>query len=359
MKITDLLDKRSIDLKANPKDKSATLEAAVDLMAKSGKINDIEAYRKLVFDREEESTTGVGEGIAIPHGKGACVKKPGLAAMVIKNGVDFESLDDEPVNILFLIAAPDTKDNVHLDVLSKLSMMLMDEDFRNNLINAKNVDEFIKLIDDADEETESVDDKLSDIKGAKILAVTSCPTGIAHTYMAAEGLTVANTKRNLYYNPILYAYNILDGGIVDSTNIDVMIVEVGERDFLARIDDFRVDKIEKPDLEVPTDDADEGSNVNEWSFLRARDYVIYRLGIRRPVYTATLNQDCFDSKDPRKLYFYYADLEEMSVEEPIKHKIKEVFDLMLNLANEKGIDFLLMIPVDKYDLYQDHIVDNP
>ena len=130
MKITDLLDKRSIDLKANPKDKSATLEAAVDLMAKSGKINDIEAYRKLVFDREEESTTGVGEGIAIPHGKGACVKKPGLAAMVIKNGVDFESLDDEPVNILFLIAAPDTKDNVHLDVLSKLSMMLMDEDFR-------------------------------------------------------------------------------------------------------------------------------------------------------------------------------------------------------------------------------------
>ena len=194
MKITDLLDKRSIDLKANPKDKSATLEAAVDLMAKSGKINDIEAYRKLVFDREEESTTGVGEGIAIPHGKGACVKKPGLAAMVIKNGVDFESLDDEPVNILFLIAAPDTKDNVHLDVLSKLSMMLMDEDFRNNLINAKNVDEFIKLIDDADEETESVDDKLSDIKGAKILAVTSCPTGIAHTYMAAEGLEKAAEK---------------------------------------------------------------------------------------------------------------------------------------------------------------------
>ena len=178
-------------------------------------------------------------------------------------------------------------------------------------------------------------------------------------YMAAEGLTVANTKRNLYDNPILYAYNILDGGIVDSTNIDVMIVEVGERDFLAKIDDFSVDKIEKPDLEVPTDDADEGSNANEWSFLRARDYVIYRLGIRRPVYMATLNQDYFDSKDPRKLYFYYADLEEMSVGEPLKHKIKEVFDLMLNLANEKGIDFLLMIPVDKYDLYQDHIVDNP
>lgn len=178
-------------------------------------------------------------------------------------------------------------------------------------------------------------------------------------YMAAEGLTVANTKRNLYDNPILYAYNILDGGIVDSTNIDVMIVEVGERDFLARIDGFSVDKIAKPDLEVLTDGVDEGSNANEWSFLRARDYVIYRLGIRRPVYTATLNQDCFDSKDPRKLYFYYADLEEMSVEEPIKHKIKEVFDLMLNLANEKGIDFLLMIPVDKYDLYQDHIVDNP
>ena len=144
---------------------------------------------------------GVGEGIAIPHGKGACVAKPGLAAMVIKNGVDFEALDDEPVNILFLIAAPDTKDNVHLDVLSKLSMMLLDEDFRNNLINAKDPQDFINIIDAADEERKSVDESLAETSidngGAKIVAVTSCPTGIAHTYMAAEGLEKAAKKAGI------------------------------------------------------------------------------------------------------------------------------------------------------------------
>ena len=204
MKIIELLDKKSISLEAAPKDKSATLEAAVDLMAKSGKINDIEAYRKLVFDREEESTTGVGEGIAIPHGKGDCVDKPGLAAMVIKDGVDFEALDEEPVNILFLIAAPDTEDNVHLDVLSKLSMMLMDEDFRNSLINAKDVDEFIDIVDRTDEGRGSVDETIAetsivdDTSGAlKVVAVTSCPTGIAHTYMAAEGLEKAADKAGI------------------------------------------------------------------------------------------------------------------------------------------------------------------
>ena len=201
MRITELLDIRSIDLNASPANKRETLDAAVELMAKSGKITDKEAYKKLVYAREEESTTGVGEGIAIPHGKGACVAKPGLAAMVIKNGVDFEALDDEPVNILFLIAAPDTKDNVHLDVLSKLSMMLMDEDFRNNLINAKGPQDFINIIDAADEERKSVDESLAETSidngGAKIVAVTSCPTGIAHTYMAAEGLEKAAKKAGI------------------------------------------------------------------------------------------------------------------------------------------------------------------
>lgn len=203
MRITDLLDKRSISLTAAPKSKEEALNEAIALMAESGKINDTEGYRRQVFAREEESTTGVGEGIAIPHGKCAAVNRPGLAAMVIKDGVDFESLDGEPVTLLFLIAAPDTKDNVHLDVLSKLSMMLMDEEFTKNLRNASTAEEFLEIIDKADEEKKSVDERLSDITKAddsqvKILAVTSCPTGIAHTYMAAEGLEKAAKAKNCY-----------------------------------------------------------------------------------------------------------------------------------------------------------------
>ena len=196
MRITDLLDKRSISLDAAPKSKEEALNDAVALMEAAGRLNDVEGYRRQVFAREEESTTGVGEGIAIPHGKCSSVNTPGLAAMVIKNGVDFDSLDGEPVTLLFLIAAPDTEDNIHLDVLSKLSMMLMDEKFTTSLRNAGTVDEFLDIIDRADEEKKSVDERLTDnnkpAEGAiKILAVTSCPTGIAHTYMAAEGLEKA------------------------------------------------------------------------------------------------------------------------------------------------------------------------
>ena len=198
MRITDLLDKNSISLNAAPADKKETLDLAVELMAKSGKLSDVEKYREQVYAREEESTTGIGEGIAIPHGKCDAVKAPGLAAMVIKNGVEYESLDGEPVTLLFLIAAPNTKDNVHLDVLSKLSVMLMDGNFTTSLRNAKSVDEFLQIIDAADESAKSIDDRLSDTgitteekKGFKLLAVTSCPTGIAHTYMAAEALEKA------------------------------------------------------------------------------------------------------------------------------------------------------------------------
>ena len=152
MRITDLLDKNSINLNASPQNKKEALDQAVELMARSGKINDVEAYRKQVYAREEESTTGVGEGIAIPHGKCSAVNAPGLSAMVIKDGVDFDSLDGEPVNILFLIAAPDTEDNVHMDVLSKLSVLLMDEEFVDSLKKARDVDEFLSLIDKADKE---------------------------------------------------------------------------------------------------------------------------------------------------------------------------------------------------------------
>ena len=203
MRITDLLDVRSISLNAVPADKSQTLDAAVALMAKSGKISDEGAYRRQVYAREEESTTGIGEGIAIPHGKCDAVKKPGLAAMVIPGGVDFDSLDGEPVTLLFLIAAPNTEDNVHLDVLSKLSMMLMDEEFTKSLRAAKTPEEFLAIIDQADEEKKSVDERLADMGEAgadqfKILAVTSCPTGIAHTYMAAEGIEKAAKAKNCF-----------------------------------------------------------------------------------------------------------------------------------------------------------------
>ena len=203
MRITDLLDRRSVSLTAAPKTKSETLDMAVDLMVKSEKISDREAYRKQVYLREEESTTGIGEGIAIPHGKCDAVKKPGLAAMVIKNGVEFEALDDEPVTLLFLIAAPNTEDNIHLDVLSKLSVMLMDEEFTESLRNASSVDEFMDIIDRADSEKKDIDERLADTGStegtqAKILAVTSCPTGIAHTYMAAEGSEKAAKAKNCF-----------------------------------------------------------------------------------------------------------------------------------------------------------------
>lgn len=197
MRITDLLDKRSIDLNAVPQNKNDALDQAVALMVKSGKIKDQEAYRKQVYEREEEGTTGVGEGIAIPHGKCDAVTAPGLAAMVIKDGVDFDSMDGEPVHLLFLIAAPNTKDNVHLDVLSKLSVLLMDEKFVEDLKSAKSVDEFLRIVDQADREEKSIDERLEDTGKStqlSLLAVTSCPTGIAHTYMAAEGLEKAARK---------------------------------------------------------------------------------------------------------------------------------------------------------------------
>lgn len=197
MRITDLLDKNSIELNASPKNKQEALDEAVALMAASGKLSDIEGYRKQVYAREEESTTGIGGGIAIPHGKCNAVKAPGLAAMVIRDGVEFQSLDGAPVDLLFLIAAPDTEDNIHLDVLSKLSVLLMGEDFIEKLKAAKTVEEFLRVIDDADEEAKSIDERLEDTAKAEdisILAVTSCPTGIAHTYMAAEGLEKAATK---------------------------------------------------------------------------------------------------------------------------------------------------------------------
>lgn len=200
MKIRDLLAVESIDLNGKVTGKNETLDAMVALMAKSGKINDVEKYRKGVYAREEEGTTGIGEGIAIPHCKSDAVSKPGLAAMVIKDGVDFDALDGEKVSLIFLIAAPNTEDNVHLDVLSKLSVLLMDENFTSGLRNAKTVEEFLSVIDRAEAEKDAEEEKKNsaDTKNAAeekntengklILAVTGCPNGIAHTYMAAENI---------------------------------------------------------------------------------------------------------------------------------------------------------------------------
>ena len=200
MRITDLLDARSISLQAAPGNKEEALNQAVELMTQRGNISDKAAYRRQVGEREKESTTGIGEGIAIPHGKCAAVSAPGLAAMVIPGGVDFDSLDGEPVTLLFLIAAPDTEDNIHLDVLSKLSVLLMDENFTSGLRNAKTVEEFLSVIDRAEAEKDAEEEKKNsaDTKNAAeekntengklILAVTGCPNGIAHTYMAAENI---------------------------------------------------------------------------------------------------------------------------------------------------------------------------
>lgn len=189
MKIIDLLDDKSIRLNAEVHSKKEALDTLVDLMDASGKLNDIETYRKGVYAREEEGSTGIGEGIAIPHCKSAAVNQAGLAAMVAPKGVEFDSLDGEPANLFFLIAAPDTADNVHLDVLSHLSVLLMDPDFTGKLREAETVEEFKKVIEMAENESEEEKEQTEvDANVPYVLAVTGCPTGIAHTYMAAEAL---------------------------------------------------------------------------------------------------------------------------------------------------------------------------
>lgn len=186
MKITDLLSEEAIQINGVANSKNEVIDKMVDLMTKNGNINDKEKYKQAVLKREEEGTTGIGEGIAIPHGKSDAVSKPGLSAMVVPNGVEFNSLDGQPAKLLFLIAAPNTKDNVHLDVLSRLSTLLMDTEFRSALLNAKSPKEFLACIDRA--EKTKINETKQENSGYEILAITACPTGIAHTYMAAESL---------------------------------------------------------------------------------------------------------------------------------------------------------------------------
>lgn len=189
MRITDLLKKESIKLDAKVTSKKEAINLLGDLMDNSGNLNDKETYLNTVFAREDLSTTGIGDGIAIPHGKTTAVKNAGLSSMVVKDGVDFDSLDGKKAQLFFMIAAPDNSDNLHLEVLSRLSTILMDSEFRDKLINAKSVDEYLSLIDEKETEKFGEKETKEESKdGYRILAVTACPTGIAHTYMAAESL---------------------------------------------------------------------------------------------------------------------------------------------------------------------------
>ena len=205
MRIVDLLKKQSIDLNASVADKAAAIDHLVDLMAAGGNLNDKELYKQRVLAREQEGSTGIGEGIAIPHAKTEAVNEPGLASMIVRDGVDYESLDDEPAHLFFLIAAPAGGANVHLEVLSRLSRMLMDDDFRDNLMKAQTPEEYLAIIDKAEaeqvaaEEAEAAAEAAAEEAPAEtetaapsdrpyVIGVTACPTGIAHTYMAAEAL---------------------------------------------------------------------------------------------------------------------------------------------------------------------------
>ena len=286
MRITELLDKRSIRIDGAPKSKNEALDQMVELMAKSGKINDLEAYRQEVYRREEEGTTGVGEGIAIPHGKGAFVDKPGLAAMVVKDGVDYDSLDGEPVHLIFLIAAPNTKDNVHLDVLSKLSVLLMDEDFSRALQNAKSPEEFMKIVDEADQEAPDLDEKLKADEATsedqfRILAVTACPTGIAHTYMAAEGLEKAAKAKGCFIKVETRgsggAKNVLTAEEIK--NADCIIVAA---DTIVPMDRFNGKKL----IEVQVSDG----------ISKADKLIEQAMSGNVPVYTASENAEVSEKK---------------------------------------------------------------
>lgn len=197
MRIRELLKKEGIALGVKVDSKDAAIDYLIDLHAKSGNITDKAEFKKGILAREESGSTGVGEGIAIPHSKNAAVKQPGLAAMTVPDGVDYDSLDGQPANLFFMIAAPEKGADVHLEVLSRLSMLLMDENFRAELLAAKDAEQFLdicskyeveKFADELGEATEDKKENAPEKTGYRVLAVTACPTGIAHTFMAAEAL---------------------------------------------------------------------------------------------------------------------------------------------------------------------------
>lgn len=208
MRITDLLNQNGIELGVKADSKEAAIDRLVDLMEKAGNISDKAAYKEDILAREEMGTTGISDGIAIPHAKSAAVIRPGLSAMTVPAGVDYDSMDGQPSRLFFMIAAPEAGGDIHLEVLSRLSTLLMDETFREQLISAESKKAFLDIIDKKEAErfleesgereggTVSEDagtvrkNSRTDAGNAKyrLLAVTACPTGIAHTFMAAESL---------------------------------------------------------------------------------------------------------------------------------------------------------------------------
>ena len=202
MRIIDLLDKKSVTLNLIASTKIEAIDEMVNLVENSGNLNNKEEYKKAIIAREEMSTTGIGEGVAIPHAKTKAVNKACLAAGISKDGIDYESFDGSLSHLFFMIAAPDGANDTHLEVLSRLSTILMDEEFRNSLINATSIDEFIALIDKKEcekfpKESIEVEEDVVDSKYPTVLAVTACPTGIAHTFMAAESLAKAGEKKGV------------------------------------------------------------------------------------------------------------------------------------------------------------------
>lgn len=209
MRITDLLKSESIALGQKPADKQSAIRQLADLMAASGNLSDKEQYLKDVFAREASGTTGLGDGIATPHAKSTGVKEAGLAAMTVPAGMDFESMDGKPARLFFMIAAPDSANDAHIQILQQLAMMIMDPDFKEALIAAKTKEEFLHLIDlKEDDKFEAPKAEAAASEGEavdaapasdhiQILAVTACPTGIAHTFMAAESLEQHAKKRGI------------------------------------------------------------------------------------------------------------------------------------------------------------------
>ncbi|WP_178006290.1 PTS fructose transporter subunit IIABC [Mediterraneibacter sp.] len=256
MRIRELLSSQSIALGAKSANKKDIIEKMTVLMEASGNLTDRKQYLKGVLKREAEGTTGIGEGVAIPHAKNAAVKKAGLAAMVLKQTVDFDSLDGEPVKLIFMIAAPDNGENEHLEALSRLSTMLMDDEFRNQLIQAEDTDQFLAIIDKKEQKLdEKASEKAEMSTSYKVLAITACPTGIAHTFMAAESLETKGKELGI---PVKVETQGADGAknVLTAEEIkaaDGIIIAADKNVNLARFDGKKVlitkvaDGIHKPE----------------------------------------------------------------------------------------------------------------
>ncbi|KOC45930.1 PTS fructose transporter subunit IIABC [Clostridium botulinum] len=242
MRITDLLNKNGIALEPKVTTKEEAIGKLVELMDITGNLIDKEKYKEAVWERENLTTTGIGDGVAIPHAKSTAVRKPGISAMVIKNGLDYDSLDGEVAKLFFMIAVPKGDSDVHLDVLARLSTILMDKDFRERLINASSVYEFLKLIDEKENNKVEEENKEQEKSGYRVLAVTACPTGIAHTYMAAESLEKKSKEMGITLkvetNGSSGAKNILTKE--DIENAECIIVAADRKVNMARFEGKRV-----------------------------------------------------------------------------------------------------------------------